>query len=285
MDTLNLDLWTCDVGAEADTPEDYAQAIAQRVLQSWDGGADVVLLPEYAWMGLERFVTGHNKVRGVADLFWNEQWPLLRMLLSRSGKAAVLGTAPCVMPDSTLRNRAPILCEGRELHQDKLRLTPWESVFKEGEALHLWKFKGATFAVLVCLDIEVPETAAVLRGKGVDCLLVPSATESILGVERINRCASARAVELGCYVGVAHLTGFAKSDLVDQNMGGLGWYAPSQGAFVEKKREEKTEAVLQGFEVLSITMEQNLLRQSRANTAETNPANLTPSPLILRDLE
>lgn len=285
MDTLNLDLWTCDVGAKANAPEEYAQLLAQKVLQSWDGGADVVLLPEYAWMGLERFVSGPRKVRAVAELFWNQLWPILRVTLSRSGKAVVLGTAPFVLPDGTLRNRAPILCDGRELHQDKLQLTPWESAFGGGEALHLWKFKGVTFAVLVCLDIEIPETAAALRGRGVDCILVPSATESILGVERINRCASARAVELGCCVGVAHLTGVAESQLVDQNMGGLGWYVPSQGGFVEKKRERRTDAVLQGFEVLSITMEQNLLRQSRANTAETNPANLTPTPLTLRDLE
>jgi predicted amidohydrolase len=285
MDPLKLDLCTCDVGAEADTPEEYAQILGRRVLQSWGDGADVVLLPEYAWMGLERFVTGHNKVRGVAELFWNEQWPFLRTLLSRPGKTAVLGTAPFVTPDGSLRNRAPILCEGRELHQDKMRLTPWEMVFQGGEAQHLWRFKGATFAVLVCLDIEVPETAVALRGRGVDCILVPSATESILGVERINRCASARAVELGCYVGVAHLTGTAKSELVDVNMGGLGWYAPSQGAFMEKKRERCSDVFLQGFEVLSITMEQDLLHQTRANTTETNPANVTPSPLILRELQ
>lgn len=281
MDPLNLHLWTCDVGALADTPEVYVRRICECVLGSWEEGADLVLFPEYTWMGLERFVTGQSKVRGVAELFWNDLWPHIRAKLARLGRAAVFGTAPFLMPDGTLRNRAPILCESRELYQDKLQLTPWESAFTAGDELHLWKFKGMTFAVQVCLDIEVPETAALLRGRGVDCLLVPSATESLLGVERIARCASARAVELGCYVAVAHLTGLTQSELVDQNMGVLACYAPSLSPFMEKIREQRTPVFLQGFEQLRITMDQDLLHQSRANVTETNPALLTPRPLTL----
>jgi predicted amidohydrolase len=281
MDPLNLHLWTCDVGALADTPEVYVRRISECVQSSWEEGADLVLFPEYTWMGLERFVTGSLKLRGVAELFWNQLWPKLSKKLSRPGRAVVLGTAPFLMPDGKLRNRAPILCDGRELHQDKLQLTPWESAFTCGDELQLWKFKGVTFAVQVCLDIEVPETAALLRGKGVDCLLVPSATESLLGVERIARCASARAVELGCYVAVAHLTGLTQSELVDQNMGVLALYAPSLGAFADKNREQRTPVFLQGFEQLRITMDQDLLHQSRANVSETNPALLSPTALTL----
>jgi len=282
MDPLNLHLWTCDVGALADTPEVYTRRIAECVLGSWEEGADLVLFPEYTWMGLERFITSALKIRGVAELFWNELWPNLSHKLTRPGKAVVLGTVPFLMPDGKLRNRAPILTDGRQLCQDKLQLTPWESAFTCGDELTLWKFKGATFAVQVCLDIEVPETAAFLRGRGVDCLLVPSATESIMGVERIARCASARAVELGCYVAVAHLTGATASELVDQNMGVLALYAPSLGAFADKTREHRTPVFLQGFEQFAITMDQDLLRQSRANVSETNPALLSPTTLKLR---
>jgi predicted amidohydrolase len=68
--------------------------------------------------------------------------------------------------------------------------------------LRVWEFGGVRFAVIICLDIEIPEISAKLRGRGVDVILVPSATETILGVERVDRCASARAVELGAIVGV-----------------------------------------------------------------------------------
>jgi predicted amidohydrolase len=283
MDPLNLHLWTCDVGALADTPEVYARLISDCVLQSWDEGADLVLFPEYTWMGLERFVTGSMKLRGVAELFWQQQWPALRHKLARPGKAVVLGSVPFLTADGKLRNRAPIICDARELFQDKLRLTPWESAFTGGEDLLVWKFKDVTFAVQVCLDIEVPETAALLRGRGVDCLLVPSATETILGVERIARCASARAVELGCCVAVAHLTGRSQSELVDQNLGCLGFYSPSLGAFMDQSREKRTPVVLEGFELLRVTLNKDLLLQARADTVETNPALLAPQPIIVRE--
>jgi predicted amidohydrolase len=92
------------------------------------------------------------------------------------------------------------------LYQDKLHLTPWESAFSPGDTLHLWHFAGLRIAVIICLDIEIPELSARLRDEEVDLILCPSATETVLGVERVDRCASARAVELGCHVAVSHLT-------------------------------------------------------------------------------
>ncbi|MFZ4766121.1 MAG: nitrilase-related carbon-nitrogen hydrolase, partial [Roseimicrobium sp.] len=239
MEPLNIDLWTFDVGVEAESPEAYAQEMASRVRQSWESGADVVVFPEYAWMGLERFVQDEDKLRGVSRLFWDVLWPELQTSLAVTGKAAVLGTVPHGHSHdgkTTLHNRAPILCEGKALYQDKLSLTPWESALSRSDTLHLWKLRGTTFAVLICLDIEVPEYAAALRGKGVDCLLVPSATDSELGVERVGRCASARAVELCAYVGVSQLTGAADCLLVDENVGRLAWLRPSQSPFAESVR-------------------------------------------------
>ena len=84
-----------------------------------------VLIPEYYWLGLEKFVAKGKGLRGVSDLFWQELWPAMQTRLSRPDKAVVLGTAP-FWDESTRRffNRAPILCEGRSLHQDKQHLTP-----------------------------------------------------------------------------------------------------------------------------------------------------------------
>lgn len=276
MDSLTVDLWTCDVGVEVDTPEAYAAQITRHVFQSWDNGADVVVFPEYTWMGLEPLVTGKDKLAGVSDLFWGGLWPRLSRELNRPGKAVVLGTAPFVLPSGKMRNRAAILCEGRALHQDKLHLTPWEQVFEAGNAVHLWTLHGVTFAVVVCLDIEVPELSAALRGKGVDCLLVPSATESVLGVERVGRCASARAVELCCFVGVSQLVGRVESELVDENVGRLAWLRPSQSPFLTGEREHLSELHAEGFHVMRGQFDAAALVQARANRAETNPAFLTP---------
>jgi predicted amidohydrolase len=226
-------------------------------------------------MGLEQFVEGKERLVKVANLFWKELWPDLQRALVRKDKAVVLGSVPA-LEGKALRNRVPILCEGRSLHQDKLHLTPWEAVFAPGDALHLWRMHAITFAVVVCLDIEVPELSVALRGRGVDCLLVPSATESVLGVERVGRCASARAVELGCHVGVSQLVGRAESELVDENVGRLAWLNPSQSPFLSAGRETVSDLHDQGFHVMRCRLDAAALAAARANRSETNPAHLTP---------
>ncbi|CAN5796106.1 hypothetical protein BH11VER1_BH11VER1_33820 [soil metagenome] len=281
MEPIKIDLLTFDIGAGADSPGAYAAMITKLVSQSWDEGAEVVLLPEFAWLGLERFVEGENKLAEVATLFWLKLWPDVQKQLSHSSKVCVLGTAPCMMSDGTMRNRAPILCEGRSLYQDKINLTPWETGFTGGDSIELFEYKGLKMAVIICLDIEVPELSVALRQQEVDVILVPSATESAMGLERVGRCASARAVELGCYVGVAHLVGMAESELVDENVGRLAWFTPSQSSFRRAPRENISEHYHSGFHCQRQELDLNLLLRMRRMNMETNPSQLNPRlPLI-----
>jgi predicted amidohydrolase len=200
----------------------------------------------------------------------------LSAALARPGKAVVLGTVPWAVEGGILRNRAPIVSAGRELHQDKLNLTPWETGLRGGDTLHVWDFGGVRCAVVICLDIEVPELSAALRGKGVDLILVPSATENILGVERVGRCADARAVELCCHVGLSHLVGDINSSLVDANVGRLGVFSPSQSAFGGSPRQRVSEVVSSGFHRLRAELDITALRRQRDLALETNPARLSP---------
>jgi predicted amidohydrolase len=272
-----LDLVTYDPGLPASTPRDYAQAVAERVLGCWDDGADLVLLPEFLWQGLEPLLAAgdsSSNLAEVARVFWHELLPDLRRLLTRPGKAVVLGTCPALQRDG-LRNRAPIFTGATWIHQDKLHLTPWEQDFRPGRTLQIWTCGDWRIAVLICLDIEIPELAARLRGREVDLILCPSATESVLGVERVDRCASARAIELGCHVGVAHLTGRATSELIDENLGRAAWYGPSQHVFSKVPRWIEGEIRDSGSQVLRVELESKTLRRMRQMRLETNPAHLS----------
>jgi|JI6StandDraft_1071083.scaffolds.fasta_scaffold00821_7 predicted amidohydrolase len=273
---LTLDLVTFDPGMAATDVCAFANAIVKRVEESWDGGADMVLLPEFAWVGLEPLLASDQTkpLRRVAEVFWNDLMPEMTGRLSRQGKAVVLGTAPCLQADGSLSNRAIIFADGELLYQDKLHLTPWESAFTPGQTLYLWTFSGFRIAVIICLDIEIPELSTRLRDAGVDLILCPSATETILGVERVNRCASARAVELGCYVGVSHLTGRTTSDLIDDNIGRAALYRPSQAAFQELPRNEETAIHSSGSQTLSVRLDRRALEVMRRMIAETNPSHL-----------
>jgi predicted amidohydrolase len=272
MERMRLDVWSFDPGALGSDAGACVAAMRDRVISSWDDGADVVVFPEFAWMALERFATG---AEGVAELFWNEWFPQMLETLSRPGKAVVLGTVPFIDADGRLRNRAPIISEGRFLYQDKIHLTPWENAFHGGERVCVWDFMGHKLAVLVCLDIEIPELAAALRGQDVDLLLVPSATENGFGVERVHRCASARAVELGCFTAVSQLTGTAVSELIDVNVGRLAVYSPSQSAFGGIDRMHAGDLLEHGFHRLSVEIDLAGLAACRAADEETNPSRVT----------
>ena len=268
-----IDAWTFDVGVAAAVPKDYIEACASRVEQSWDLGADIVLFPEYTWAGLEPLLPPGVGLPGVAQFFWSEVVPDLQKRLSRPDKLVVLGTAPFI--DSTsgvMLNRAPILSCGELLWQDKMFLTPWETAFTPGDSMRLFQFKGLRVAVLICLDIEIPELSALLRGQGVDLILNPSATETLMGCERVTRCASARAVELCCAVATAPLVGRCQSELVDQNLGKMAYSMPSQKAFDSHIRMQSSEVWESGFQFERFSLARRLLTTSRGETTETNPA-------------
>lgn len=274
-----LDLLTFDPGCVCETPSAYADEVARLVRSSWESGADIVLLPEFTWMGLEAIVPQKAEdpsiYHTISDLFWQTLLPNILDPLSSPGKAVVMGTAP-YFDRNTHRvfNRAPILVSGKRLYQDKLHLTPWENDFHGGDVLQIWEFQGFKIAVVICLDIEIPEISTRLRGHGVDLILCPSATETILGVERVDRCASARAVELGCHVAVAHLTGRAQSQLIDENIGRLAFYSPSQASFRKAPRWIETEIYESGVHSLRITLDPHPLAAMRRMTMETNPSHL-----------
>lgn len=275
-DSLTLDLLTWDVTPGPSTPRDCTQAIIDEVTASWDSGADLVLLPEFTWMTLEPLLPlSDTPLHSISTQFWAHELPFLYRALARPDKAVVLGTCPFHETASGhCFNRAPILRCGDLLHQDKLHLTPWEKDFSPGTSINLFTFTGFTIAVIICLDIEVPELSVLLRGSGVDLILCPSATETELGTERVDRCASARSVELGCHVAVTHLLGKSPSNLIDHNVGRVAIYHPSQVPFSKAPRWHEGPIESIGIHRLRTVIDSRPLKRMRARTAETNPALL-----------
>ena len=53
---IAIDLCTFDPGVAANSPAAFAAVVVDCVEESWDNGADLVLLPEFTWVGLEPLV-------------------------------------------------------------------------------------------------------------------------------------------------------------------------------------------------------------------------------------
>ena len=88
----------------------------------------------------------------------------------------------------------------------------------------------------------------------------------------MTRCASARAVELGCAVVVTPLVGQCASELVDENLGKSACYLPSQAAFACHERQMEGPVRHDGFFNERFSLARGLLTPSRVATLETNPS-------------
>ncbi len=273
---VKVEAWTFDVGDAGKTIDSFAEEVMHRVETAWAGGADIVLLPEYLWAALEPLLAKDADMEDIARVVWVDLMPRLKQRLSRKGKHAIIGTAPYVDPATKhIYNRAIIFSDGRLLHQDKLFLTPWEHEFRAGKELYVFEMSGLRVAVIICLDIEVPELSSRLRGLNIDLLLVPSATETLYGSERVTRCASARAIELGCAVLVCPLVGKCDSSMVNLNLGRLAMYLPAQQVFDAYDRTEDSRLVHQGWHALRAEVPEAVIQEAHRHRHETNPSQLS----------
>ena len=184
MSKIIVDSYLYDVGFNHGSVEGLVTDIIARTKAAWQSGADMVVFPEYSWCNFMLYSSHKDNLVEVANIFWNESWPVLKAELSQQGKAVILGSAPFIMPDGKIRNRTPMLIDGRDIIQDKLCLTPWEAHLDGGDIIEIFEFKGAKCVNLICLDSEIPATFALLKeAGGIDVIFVPSATESMMGVD------------------------------------------------------------------------------------------------------
>jgi predicted amidohydrolase len=262
-----------------DRLEDLVVSVIDGLMKAWEEDVDGVVFPEYTWMIIQAYLPSvrspQEELIQVVDGFFEKIWPQLRAGVEQTdlqkNKAVLLGSVPWRNEKGDIVNRNWIYVQGHWTFQDKLYLTPWEKSIIPGQEQQIIYFHHWRLAVLTCFDIEIAERSYALAQRGgVDLILVPSATDSFLGWSRVNRCASARAIELGCYVAVCHLQGrFPFSKWVDVNTGGQNVYAPAQLGFenwpvAEPYAEQmKTESTWK--------LSYDLLRKMRRRSVETNP--------------
>ncbi len=275
MTKIIVDSHLCDMGTDHGSAKGFTRSIIDLTLKSWAAGADLVLFPEYTWYNLVQYRKPQMSMPELAQVFWSECWPLLIAELKVDGKAVILGSTMFEAAPGKIRNRSPMIVDGKEMFQDKLCMTPWESTLDTGDEIQLFEFKGARWVNMICLDIEIPATAALIKEAGpVDVVLVPSATQDVVGVERIARCASARSVELGAAVIVSQLVGELANDDggVDVNMGQASFYLPSLRASESVCRIDERGLVKSGNKCERFVVDLALLRQARDDKTATNPA-------------
>lgn len=253
--------WDTSTGIKSLT--DWSREVKE-ILQKALTQAEVVVFPEYLALGAASFFD--LDMERLSEFFWDQFLADIKTTLPPD-KLIVMGSAPR-FSGGKLYNTSPIYYKGQWVLQDKLHLTPWEQDYTPGNTLNLVKWKGLTIGNMICFDWEQPRLFAEIKKYGPHIIFGPSCTSNKIGSERVHRCASARAVELGCLSVIAPLIGKHDYEMIDHQEGQAAVYWPSQEnlpvSFVSSYRARGT-----SIDVIEVRPSQ--LIELKTQTEETKP--------------
>lgn len=215
------------------SPAAYEAKMAKWVGDAAASGAQVLVFPEYGAMELASLAgvdpADLDATTGaVADrLDWAAG--VLSGLAVSHGVHILAPSGPCRDGDR-LVNRAYFLTPtGEKGHQDKQIMTPWEVTpwgITGNGPLRVFDTALGRIGVLICYDCEFPLLARPLVEAGADLILIPSATETVAGYNRVRIGAMARALEGQCYTAMASIVGRYPVEAVDVSHGAGGIFCP-----------------------------------------------------------
>lgn len=254
------------------TLEEWEHSLKNEIRSLINEGNHVILYPELFLMGLAKYFSGElaEQYLFIHRYLEKKLYPAIKEILQKKSVLLVLGTGPRLV-DGKIFNSSPVFIGDNLLFQDKLFLTPWETDFTPGSELHIFNFMNLKTAVIICFDSEQPDLALKLKQEGIDFILVPSATTNKNGSQRVNRCASSRAVELGAIVMTSPLVGDSKCDLIDHNEGRQGVFLPAQ-EMIPETLQEKFSAYSKDKKVVGIyDLDLSLMTKLKVKDDETKP--------------
>ncbi|MBX3731041.1 MAG: bifunctional GNAT family N-acetyltransferase/carbon-nitrogen hydrolase family protein [Verrucomicrobiae bacterium] len=187
---------------------EFAQQVTYFTDVAADYRADFVLFPELFTVQLLSAMEAKSPQEGMRKL--SEYTPrlvtLLQGLAMKYGVTLIGGSHPVGVGKELLNNSYICLPSGQIVEQPKLHITPnerrWWGI-SGGGSLQIIDTPKARIGVLICYDIEFPETARYLADAGAEIVFVPFCTDNRQGYLRVRHCAAARAIENQIYVALA----------------------------------------------------------------------------------
>jgi predicted amidohydrolase len=269
---------TYDVTRKIESFDNFYKELSQQILFFLDQEVEILLFPEYFLLKIleineiSKLQNEEEKLSALQFYVFEKLIPNLQKefaFYKNQERCLILGS--CFFQENgAVVNRSSILMKDKVLFYDKRALTPWEKTLRPGAENLCFDFKGVKCSVLICFDIEIPEFSIELRKEKVELLFVPSVTEGQQGFERVQRCASARSVELCCYVVVSHLVGKSSNEMINQQVGVANYYVPSQSLTYASKATDK-QFISNGEDYFVKDFDFEILRKQRLIKDETNP--------------
>ncbi len=220
------------------TRDEFADRLDRLLRSLRRGGAELVVLPEYAAVEI-----GAGAAAGLgvtAELAATiEQADAIEQamadLAARHGLWLLGGSLPA-REEGRIVNRATLFApDGRRAVQHKQRMTRFETeqwgVSAAGEP-RVVETPWGLIGIAICYDAEFPMIVRAMVEAGAWLILVPACTDTPAGASRVTLSARARAIENQAIVAVAPTVGAAPwCASLDRNHGRAGIYGPADRGF------------------------------------------------------
>ncbi len=254
------------------------------------GGADLLVLPEYAAMVLAGAEIRAPNITAELEFVTAQAGEFLRAMQRIAAGSQIYllaGTLPMRDADGKIRNRAPFISPTGTLeYQDKQSMTRFEAEqwgISPGAAPKVFATAHGKIGVSICYDAEFPLHVRSQVNAGAELILVPSCTDSVAGFNRVRLSARARAVENQCIVATCPLVGFAPwSGAIDENHGYAGVYGPPDKHFPESGILVR--GIMDEAELVFADIDMKAIAQVRRDGGVLNhrdwPDIIAPSPVI-----
>jgi predicted amidohydrolase len=130
----------------------------------------------------------------------------MKGLATKHAMTIIAGSHPTREGNKLLNVSFTCLPNGTVVAQPKLHVTPNERCWwgiNGGGTLQVIDTPTCKIGVLICYDVEFPETARYLAEQGAEIIFVPFCTDNRQGYLRVRYCAQARAIENQIYLAMA----------------------------------------------------------------------------------
>jgi predicted amidohydrolase len=269
---------------------DFFARIAEAAYTARRGGADILVLPEYASMVLAGAFIKSPDIAAELEAVVAHADALIAAMqdIAKGEKIFILGGTVPMRIDGKIYNRAPFIsATGALTFQDKQSMTRFEAEkwgISGGAGPQVFNTPFGKIGVSICYDSEFPIHVRAQATAGAELILIPSCTDSIAGFNRVRLSARARAVENQCFVATSPLVGTAPwSGAIDENHGYAALFGPPDRGFPESGVLVRGELDAPGlvFADIDLASVRHVRRDGGVLNHRDWPDKIPPCPIVM----
>jgi len=268
---------------------DFTARLAATAREAKQGGADILVLPEYAAMVLAGAFIQAPDIAAELEAVVAQADALIAAMqdIAKAEQIFILGGTVPMRSGEKIYNRAPFIsATGTLVFQDKHSMTRFEAErwgITGGAGPKIFETPFGKIGVSICYDSEFPLHVRAQVTAGAEIILIPSCTDSIAGFNRVRLSARARAVENQCFAAPCPLVGTAPwSGAIDENHGYAAVYGPPDHGFPESGVLVRGELDAPGlvFADIDLARVQEVRRNGGVLNHRDWPDKIPPCPIV-----